>query len=189
MKERAYQAQFDITEQRDGPVLQVTGTVPVGPREQRGQLNPGLFSSLSPEWATPRGVFELLDRLYRFDLDACATPENAKCERFYTAEQDSLQQPWTGRVFVNPPYGRALPRWLRKAYTSAQEGATVVCLIPARTDTAWWHDYVSRGQVFFIRGRLHFGDGKGPAPFPSAVVVFEPPEGRQGGAQSQRPML
>jgi site-specific DNA-methyltransferase (adenine-specific) len=175
MKERAYQAHFGILQRPDGPAFGVAPALPVLPREQRGQLNPGLFSSLSPEWATPQGVFDLLDRLYQFDLDACATPENAKCARFFTAAQDALQQPWTGRVFLNPPYGRVLPRWLRKAYQSAQAGATVVCLIPARTDTAWWHDYVSQGQVFFIRGRLRFGAGMGPAPFPSAVVVFTPP--------------
>jgi phage N-6-adenine-methyltransferase len=173
-QDRTYQGQFDIREQAEGPAFQPAEALRITPRERRGQLNPGLFSSLSPEWATPQGVFDTLNAVYQFTLDACATAQTAKCERYFTAEQDALRQEWSGTVFCNPPYGRLLGRWLRKAYTSVQAGATVVCLVPARTDTAWWHDYCSRGAVFFIRGRLRFGDGRGPAPFPSAVVVFAP---------------
>src|SRR5207302_2406705 len=117
-------------------------------------------------------------------LDACATPENALCECYFTKAQDSLRQEWTGTVFCNPPYGLEISRWLRKAVAAARTGATVVCLVPARTDTSWWHDYCLQGEVSFVRGRLHFGDGKGPAPFPSAVVVFAPRgELEQGGEQ------
>jgi len=140
-----------------------------------GRINPGLYSSRSDEWATPRAEFLTLDEEFGFTLDACATPENAKCARFYTKADDGLAQSWRGVVWMNPPYGKAIGRWMRKAYRSSQEGATVVCLVPARTDTAWWHSYAVRGEVRFIRGRLKFGAGTGSAPFPSAVVVFRPP--------------
>jgi phage N-6-adenine-methyltransferase len=131
------------------------------------------FSSRKDEWATPRDVFTELDAEFGFDLDPCATPENAKCERFYTREQDGLAQPWLGHVFMNPPYGRDIGRWMEKAWRAAQETAdVVVCLVPARTDTAWGHNYVARGEVRFLRGRLRFGDASTGAPFPSAVVVF-----------------
>lgn len=138
------------------------------------RLNRGLFSSLTPEWPTPAVVFAALDGVYHFDLDACATPENAKCQRFFTPDQDALRQEWTGSVFLNSPYGREIGRWLKKAWESAQQGATVVCLVPARTDTSWFHSYCMKGNIFFIRGRLKFGDAQNSAPFPSAVVVFEP---------------
>ena len=104
--------------------------------------------------------------------DVCATPDNAKCEQYFTPEMDGLKQEWTGRCWMNPPYGRQIGQWLKKAYESAQGGALVVCLIPSRTDTSWWHDYVMRGNVEFLRGRLKFSDSKSCAPFPSAIVVF-----------------
>lgn len=131
-------------------------------------------SSVTDLWATPQDFFDQLNAEFGFTLDVCATADNAKCERFYTKEDDGLTQPWTGRVWMNPPYGRTIGHWMRKAYLSAQQGATVVCLVPARTDTAWWHDYAAKGNVRFIRGRLKFGGHQNPAPFPSAVVVFWP---------------
>lgn len=173
MHEQVFQAAFAIDNDQEQPQFGVVDPVPVGERRPL-RLNRGLFTSLTPEWPTPRGVFDMLNRRYHFTLDACASPGNATCERYFTKEQDGLRQEWTGTIFLNPPYGAEIGRWLRKAVTSAQSGATVVCLVPARTDTAWWHDYCMQGEVFFVRGRLHFGDGKGPAPFPSAVVVFEP---------------
>ena len=88
------------------------------------------------------------------------------------AKQDGLQQNWTGMCWMNPPYGKEIGKWLKKAYESSINGAIVVCLIPARTDTAWWHDYVMKGKIRFIRGRLKFGGNKNSAPFPSAIVVF-----------------
>ncbi len=133
----------------------------------------GMMSSATPEWATPQAFFDEYNRQYNFDLDVCATPENAKCARYFTLEQDGLAQEWHGRCWMNPPYGRAIGKWVRKAYEAAQGGATVVCLLPSRTDTAWWHDYCLKGAVRFVRGRLYFGKGTGRAPFPSAVVVFE----------------
>lgn len=131
------------------------------------------FSSETDEWPTPQDFFDRVNaRLGPFDLDVCATPENAKCDRYFTKEQDGLAQEWSGKVWMNPPYGRAIGKWVKKAYESSQSGALVVCLIPARTDTAWWHDFVSKGNVRFIRGRLKFGGCKHSAPFPSALVIF-----------------
>lgn len=137
-------------------------------------MNAGLFTSKTDLWATPPAFFAELDKEFGFDVDVCAIPENAKCERFYSPEDDGLNQAWEGTCYMNPPYGRQIGKWIRKAYEESQKGATVVCLIPARTDTAYWHDYVMKGEIRFIRGRLYFGDGTGPAPFPSAVVVFRP---------------
>jgi phage N-6-adenine-methyltransferase len=130
------------------------------------------FSSATDLWATPQKFFDSLHREFGFSLDVCATNENAKCDRFYTPDVDGLSQEWSGVCWMNPPYGRHIGKWMRKAYESAQRGATVVCLVPARTDTAWWHDYAAKGEVRFIRGRLKFGNSKTAAPFPSAVVVF-----------------
>lgn len=135
-------------------------------------MNKALFSSATDLWETPQWLFDRLNDQYHFELDVCALPENAKCDRYFTPEQDGLQQEWTGVCWMNPPYGREIGKWVRKAYESAQAGATVVCLLPARTDTAWWHDYVMHGEITFLRGRLKFGNSKNSAPFPSAIVVF-----------------
>jgi phage N-6-adenine-methyltransferase len=132
-----------------------------------------MFSSNTDLWSTPQELFDDLDRVYRFDVDVCATPENAKCSTFYTKEQDGLAQEWRGTCWMNPPYGREIGRWVAKARRSAEEnGATVVCLLPARTDTRWWHEHCLFGSVEFVRGRIKFGGSKTGAPFPSAIVVF-----------------
>lgn len=133
------------------------------------------FSSKTDMWATPLAFFDKYDQIYRFELDVCATDENAKCEKYFTEADDGLAQVWTGVCWMNPPYGREIIHWMRKAYESSLRGATVVCLVPARTDTKWWHEYAMKGEIEFIRGRLKFGDAKNSAPFPSAVVVFAPP--------------
>jgi phage N-6-adenine-methyltransferase len=132
------------------------------------------FSSATDEWATPQDFFDKLAATYQFTTDVCATKENAKCADFYTKEDNGLTKDWVGVCWMNPPYGRDIKYWVRKAYESARaNGAIVVCLLPARTDTSWWHDYVlPHGQVTFIRGRLKFGGAKNSAPFPSAIVVF-----------------
>lgn len=132
------------------------------------------FSSKTDMWSTPQAFFDKYDQVYRFNLDVCATADNAKCENYFTEEDDGLVQDWSGlgNVWMNPPYGREIIHWMKKAYESSLEGATVVCLVPARTDTKWWHEYAMKGQIEFIRGRLKFGDAKNSAPFPSAVVVF-----------------
>ena len=137
-------------------------------------INKGLFTSKTDMWATPRAFFEQLNHEFHFTLDPCALPENAKCAHYFTAEIDGLKQDWKGTIFMNPPYGREIGAWLKKAYKSSLEGATVVCLVPARTDTRWWHDYCMKGEIRFVKGRLKFNDGPNSAPFPSAVVVFGP---------------
>ena len=135
-----------------------------------------LFSSKSGEWSTPPDFFQVLDREFHFTLDACASPENAKCARYYTKEQDGLSLPWTGTVWCNPPYGREVGHWVEKAFRSAGEGATVVLLLPARTDTRWFHRYLyGRAELRFVQGRLKFGGSQSSAPFPSLVAILRPP--------------
>lgn len=134
-----------------------------------------MFSSKTDLWETPKDFFDKLDAEFRFNLDVCALPENAKCAAFYSPDVDGLSQPWYGRCWCNPPYGRQVGRWVAKAAQSASEGATVVMLLPARTDTAWFHDYIyGRAEVRFVRGRLKFGGSANSAPFPSMVVIFRP---------------
>lgn len=137
-------------------------------------MNAALFSSKSVEWETPAALFDRLHAQYQFTLDVCATPENAKCKRFFTKEDNGLVQTWNpfDRVFCNPPYGRDIGHWVAKCAYFGRTGLAVM-LLPARTDTRWWHDYVVPfGRVEFLRGRLKFNGHKNSAPFPSAVVVF-----------------
>ena len=134
------------------------------------------FSSATDKWATPQAFFDQMNsRFGPFELDVCADEENSKCPRHFSIKDNGLAQQWEGRCWMNPPYGRAIGLWMRKAYESSLAGATVVCLVPARTDTAWWHSYAALGKVEFIRGRLKFGGHKNSAPFPSAIVIFNPP--------------
>lgn len=145
------------------------------------------FSHKSTEWETPDWLFERLDGVFHFTLDVCASEENAKCEEFFDVEDDGLAQDWgTNICFCNPPFGRGtLLAWMRKAYESALKGATVVCLIPSRTDTRWWASYVMKAnEILFVKGRIKFmvvGAGEigesieaAPAPFPSVIVIFKP---------------
>ncbi len=132
-------------------------------------------ASRSDEWPTPHLLrCALVHRFGPFTLDPCATEANACAPSFYTRNENGLSDlcPWYGRVYVNPPYGRSIHKWVRKGWEAAEAGAVVVMLLPANTDTAWWHDYCERGNVRFIRGRLNYGDGIGRAPFGSAVVSF-----------------
>jgi site-specific DNA-methyltransferase (adenine-specific) len=127
------------------------------------------------DWSTPQSLFDGLDREFGFTLDVCANSHNAKCRNFFCPLEDGLTKEWGRNIcWMNPPYGKWLPLWLRKGYQESLKDATVVCLIPSRTDTAWWHDIVIKGEIRFLRGRLKFGDGKKTAPFPSAIVVFRP---------------
>lgn len=138
-------------------------------------INAGLMSSKTDLWATPQAFFDEQILLYGpFDIDVCADASNAKCKKFFDKNVDGLKQEWVGTCWMNPPYGKEIGLWMKKAKESAEDGATVVCLVPARTDTKWWHDYAMKGQITFIRGRLKFGDSKNSAPFPSALVVFKP---------------
>jgi phage N-6-adenine-methyltransferase len=132
------------------------------------------FSSASGEWETPQALFDELARIFGgFTLDPCATAENAKCERFFTHEDDGLSQSWSGaKVFLNPPYGREIGKWVKKAWVESLNGSLVVCLLPARVDTRWWHEYAAKGHVYFLQGRLRFGSATNSAPFPSAIVTF-----------------
>lgn len=132
-----------------------------------------MFSSKSDLWETPQDLFNELDKEFHFTLDACALPCNAKCLRYYTPEQDGLSQPWEGIVWCNPPYGRGVGAWVQKAARSALAGATVVMLLPARTDTRWFHRWIyRRAEIRFLPGRLKFGGAKNSAPFPSMVCIW-----------------
>ncbi len=133
-------------------------------------INNALFSSTTDMWETPKDLFDKLDEEFEFQTDVCAIKQNAKCKRFYTPEQNGLKQIWTGVCWCNPPYGSGIEKWMKKAYESS---ATVVCLVPARTDTKWFHDFVlGKAEIRFIRGRLKFGNSKNSAPFPSMLVIY-----------------
>jgi phage N-6-adenine-methyltransferase len=134
------------------------------------------FLSQTDEWPTPQWLFNSLNAEFGFTLDPCATPANAKGRKFFAKAEDGLSRDWSHDVvFMNPPYGRVIGRWMRKAYESSRTGATVVCLLPARTDTDWWHRYVMKGEIRLLKGRIKFEGAQHAAPFPSAIVVFRPP--------------
>ena len=126
------------------------------------------------EWETPQDMFDGLNVEFQFTLDVCATYENSKCERYFTKEIDGLKQSWQGICWMNPPYGLAIKQWIKKAYNESLKDATVVCLLPVRSDTGWFHDYAMKGEIRFLRGRLKFGkNGKQSSTFPSMIVVFQ----------------
>jgi site-specific DNA-methyltransferase (adenine-specific) len=134
-----------------------------------------MFSSETDLWSTPQYFFDRLNREFNFNLDPCANEENHKCDKYFTKEQDGLKQDWQGHtVFCNPPYGKVLKQWVKKCYEeSLKLNTKVVMLIPARTDTSYFHDYIyNKAEIRFIRGRLKFGNSKNSAPFPSMVVIF-----------------
>lgn len=135
-----------------------------------------LFSSANDIWATPQDFYDKLNEEFHFNLDPCALPENAKCDKFFTPEQNGLIQDWGNyNVFCNPPYGRKINEWVEKCSNeSKKQNTTVVMLIPARTDTRYFHEFIyhKAKEIRFIRGRLKFGDSKNSAPFPSMVVIF-----------------
>ena len=161
----------DDSQAQDGHGL-APGAIP-SPAPPRRSVH---FTSRSDRWSTPIEFFRQLDREFGFTLDVCALSDNAKCERFFSPDDDGLCQEWTGTCWMNPPYGRVIGLWVKKAYESSLAGATVVCLVPARTDTRWWQDFATKAaEIRFVTGRLKFGDATNSAPFPSAVVVFRPP--------------
>ena len=137
-------------------------------------INKGLMSSNTDEWATPKAFFEELDKEFHFTLDPCSTDQNHKCSTYFTKEQDGLKQSWGGyKVYCNCPYGREISKWVEKAYEENKKGTLVVMLLPARTDTKWFHNWIyNQHEIRFIKGRLKFNDGKNSAPFPSMVVVM-----------------
>lgn len=136
-----------------------------------------MFSSKTELWATPQKFYDKMNAQYNFTLDVCAIPENAKCSNFFTPEIDGLKQDWTGTCWMNPPYGRGIIKWVKKAYDEAlvKKSCVIVALLPARTDTIWFHSYIYKKEnveIEFIKGRLKFGDGQNSAPFPSMLAVF-----------------
>lgn len=135
-----------------------------------------MLPSATDLWETPQDFFDALDSEFHFKLDVCSTPDNAKCSNYYTKEEDGLLQNWCGHgaIWCNPPYGRELNKWVKKAYETAQQGETVVMLLPARTDTKWFHEYIyGKAKIRFIKGRLKVGGNKNAAPFPSMVIIFK----------------
>jgi len=137
-----------------------------GEFKENSMLNKGLFTSLSPDWATPKWLYEELNKEFNFNFDPCPlhNPGNI----------DGLLIDWKERNYINPPYGRAIINWIKKAYEESNKGKLCVMLIPSRTDTKFWHEYVMKAkQIRFIKGRLKFGDAKGSAPFPSCIVIFD----------------
>lgn len=134
-----------------------------------------MFSNETDNWSTPAEFFQELDKEFGFELDPCADISNHKCDMFFTKEKDGLLQSWGGhRVFCNPPYGREIGKWVEKAYRTNEEyGNLVVMLLPARTDTRWFHDFIyNKAEIRFVRGRLRFGNAKNSAPFPSMVIIY-----------------
>lgn len=138
-------------------------------------INNSLFTSKSNEWETPKEFFDQLNQEFNFTLDPCASIENHKCANYFTKCDDGLKQEWCGHtVFCNPPYGKELPLWVQKCYEQHNKyGITIVLLIPARTDTKYFHKYIyGKSEIRFIQGRLKFSNSKQSAPFPSMVVVY-----------------
>lgn len=134
-----------------------------------------MFSSKTDIWSTPQDLFDKLNEEFHFTLDVCALPENAKCDRYYTPEMNGLSLSWEGICWCNPPYGRDIWKWVAAGQGASTAGATVVMLLPARTDTRWFHDYIlEKAEIRFIRGRLKFGGSKNSAPFPSMICIFRP---------------
>ena len=132
------------------------------------------FTSKKDDCETPQALFDELNSEFGFILDVCADNLNTKCTQYFSRSTDGLPQTWHGTCWMNPPYGREIGKWMAKAHESSLEGVTVVCLVPARTDTKWWHEYAMRGEIRYLKGRLKFGNAKNSAPFPSAIIVFRP---------------
>ena len=131
-----------------------------------------LLSSKTDDWSTPQALFDALHTEFGFTMDVCASASNAKCGTYFSVEDDGLSKEWAGVCWMNPPYGRDIRLWVGKAYASSLSGVTVVCLLPARTDTRWFHNYCTHGELRWIKGRLKFGSSKNPATFPSFLCIF-----------------
>ena len=140
---------------------------------------------MNNEWSTPQVLFDELNKEFDFNTDVCANVWNHKCGDYFDIEEDGLKQIWNGVCWMNPPYGKETKKWIQKAYEESLCGTTVVCLIPSRTDTNFFHDYCLKGEIRYIRGRIHFTDknGKTGRPrFGSMVVIFR---GKTGTSCSQ----
>ena len=133
------------------------------------------FESIKQDYATPQDLYMAFHKIYDFEIDLAADSSNHKCDKYFTEEQDALKQDWIGRCWLNPPFGSgSIGKWVKKAYEeSIKHGSTIAVLIPARTNTRWWHDYVMySGKLYYILGRPKFGDSKHGLPQPLVVVVF-----------------
>lgn len=139
-----------------------------------GGLNSGMMSTGKDDWETPPLLFSNLNKKFNFVIDAAANDNNAKTSRYFTEKTNGLTQEWNDTTWVNPPYGRSIIQWVAKAYLeSVTNDIVVVMLLPARTDTKWFHDYVMLAhEIWFMRGRIKFVGAKSSAPFPSMIVVF-----------------
>lgn len=139
-----------------------------------GKINSSWYASSSDEWATPQDFYDRLNDRYHFTLDPCASETNAKCTKYYTKVQDGLIKDWSGEVcWVNPPYGSETKKWVKKCFFESLKGTQIALLIPARTDTSYFHDFIlGKARLEFVRGRLHFNDGEQGAPFPSVVAFY-----------------
>lgn len=152
-------------------------------RKEKSKLTSGLFTSRTEEWGTPDYVFLPLNKEFDFQVDVCATSENTKCKVFFNKSVDGLKREWSPfRCWMNPPYGKSISKWMKKAFEESQRGALVVSLIPSRTDTRWWHEWVMKSaEVRFISGRVNFSNqsakgqnSKQSAPFPSCIAIYFP---------------
>nr|DAU67690.1 MAG TPA: DNA N-6-adenine-methyltransferase [Caudoviricetes sp.] len=141
-------------------------------------MNKVLFSSKKEDWETPKKLFDELDNEFHFTLDPCANEFNHKCDNYYTIDDDGLKQDWNGQtVFVNPPYGKKLYDWVEKCYKESKKpNTTIVLLIPSRTDTRYFHEFLYKKnnvEIRFLKGRLKFEKAKYPAPFPSLIAIMK----------------
>lgn len=139
-------------------------------------LNGSLYTSNKSDWSTPQTLFDRLDEEFRFDFDVCATRDNAKCCGYFGPDDGALTKSWEGlgTLWMNPPYGRGIRDWVAKAFEASRAGATCVCLLPVRSDTRWWHDYVMKAsEIRLLTRRLTFEGAGNKAPFPAAIVVFD----------------
>lgn len=136
--------------------------------------NEVMFSSKVDTWETPQWFFDVVNKEFKFDLDVCAFKESAKCDKYFTPEDNALIQDWKGMCWMNPPYGREIGKWIKKASEEViKHDSVVVALLPSRTDTKWFHDYIyEKAEVRFLKGRLKFGNAVNSAPFPSMLVIF-----------------
>lgn len=140
------------------------------------RITNGLMTSNTDEWGTPQKLFDMLNAEFKFEIDVCASADNHKCEKYFTKKDDGLKQDWGTRVcFMNPPYGKEIGKWTKKAVETAKNGGVVVGVLPNRTDTNWYSDVMKASEIRIVKGRLKFNDGENSAPFPSVVVIWGTP--------------
>ncbi|GAI17513.1 unnamed protein product [marine sediment metagenome] len=134
-----------------------------------------IFKSESTEYETPKEIFEPLQKEFDLRLDVCATKENAKCELFFTKEEDALSKDWNENFWMNPPFSRNLKKWVQKAYEESEKGVTGVLLLPVGSNTLWWHKYIidTKAEVRFLKGEIKFSNQKRGLWLPFAIIIYE----------------